>query len=274
MHARHVHGERSIRSTQPRCRRGAQLTCVLVIAFTQTACGKAQPTRESPPARESLPTGVVASVAQSRITVATLTHLTAVEAVLSYERGPGGPIPKGVIPDPPTYRACLAYLARTPEIRAMRPRPRAGRLKAQCREEHKDLQGQALRLLVTHDWVSEEAAKLGLKTTAEEVRRALPHESWARRNVRYLRAAGVRASDERFVLESQLLQIKLQRRVLPIYTELRRSHRPETPAMAERVDAALSRFSQLLALRWTPRTHCRVSIVIPECMGYDELKNR
>ena len=127
--------------------------------------------RDGPPASEDTrPWGdLVVRVGRARLTKAALERWTAVEAVLTYGYKPKRPVPKGVVPDPPAYAACAAYLARLSRREGEHPAPTRARLKGRCAQQHTSVQRHILDLLIVDYWVREEAAARGVEITAPEL---------------------------------------------------------------------------------------------------------
>jgi hypothetical protein len=253
--------------------------CVLcsILLVCLSACGGAHhgtsATRMTPLGQAvgdiRLPAGVAARVGGNSIAKQTLEHWIGVQAVVQYRPRPARPVPRGVIPKPPRYRDCIAYLAAIARAMQTRPEPDTAQLAHQCAQKHETLRRSMLEMLINHFWVKEEAAKAGVRVTAREInqvlRRQFPTEAELHR---FLAFTGVHASDERFLLGNVLLLAKWQRASLPVYDRLRRSKPPESAQMAEEVDVELGKLSESMKRTWTPRTHCGASYVIALCSEY------
>src|ERR1700686_1763919 len=72
------------------------------------------------------------------ISKGTLEHWVQVEAVELHELLPTKPIPKGVIPGPPRYSACIHYLQYTPRAQTT-PRLGTTQLKSACAQQYHEL---------------------------------------------------------------------------------------------------------------------------------------
>jgi hypothetical protein len=262
--------------------RAAAVACGILLIFSQGACGKTAPIQQAPRSgvvsrdavsrdavsRDALPGNVVVRVGEHSITKATVSRWTKVEAVLTHENRSGPIAPRGLVPDPPRFTNCIEYLATSTDAEQTGQRSDRLQLKRLCAERDKNLREQALLALITHYWVSGEAAKRHVNITDDEIRKEKDRKFLAKGGRRSLEAAGVRPADERFFVESQVLLAKLQRSTLPVYAELRRAVGPETPGMVNRVDAEIQRLSDEMTRRWTPRTQCRTGFVVSECSEY------
>lgn len=133
----------------------AALGAVLFALVGLSACGG------------GLPGDAVVQVGGTSITKATFTHWMEV-ASASTATGGGKPI----VPEPPSYSACIAHLAATaPKPAKGQSAPTTAQLKTQCATQYKSLQQQVLGFLVSSDWVIGEASSLGVKLTDAEVRK-------------------------------------------------------------------------------------------------------
>jgi hypothetical protein len=225
----------------------ALICCALVLS----ACGQAASRHERPQRAQTqvaLPPGVVARVASTSITLQELQHWVGVEAILQSQP---------VIPDPPSYRHCIAYQATLARAQHTGPRPTTSQLRAQCKAQYEGLASQMLEYLINQVWLHEEARKAHVTVPPAEAEQALrqrfPTEAALRS---YLMGTKLRRSDELALLEGPLLLGDLQHAVLPVYGRLRRSKVPETGAMAGEVDGEIGKLSSTMTIRWTPLTHC------------------
>jgi hypothetical protein len=202
------------------------------------------------------------------LTKAALAHWTAVEAVLTYQYRPRRPVPTGLVPDPPSYTNCIAYLTASAKSGRGRPKPTRARVKTQCEQRHEELQRHILDILITDYWIAEEAIEKDIKATPQEVQHVLRREFPTMAQLRrFLAISGMRASDERFLIENKLLLEKLQWTVSPL-----RGHvGPESAQMAVRVDMSTTRLANEMTKRWTPQTTCRAGYVVAECRQHRDV---
>lgn len=139
-------------------------------------------------------------------------------------------------------------------------------LKSACAEKERNLRSQTLRLLITLEWLGDEADRRGIRVSDAEIQRTTKG-AYRQRHLR-LREAGASPADQQFYIGSELLGMKLRRRTLPIYARLHaqtRSGIVETAQMAAEVDAELQRFANALTTRWAHMTRCASAYAIPEC---------
>lgn len=206
----------------------------------------------------------VARVGRYSLTPSAVAHWTRVEAALAYRYDPTSPVPRGVVPDPPSYAACAAYLAA--RQRASGRRPTRGALRRECAALEQALRHHVLEILLTDYWVAEEARILGIRASAAEVQRALAATFASTAELeRFLRYTGARLADERFLIESQLLLARLQARVRPV----RLGGGRETAQMASEIDAADGRLARAMKRKWVPQTDCRAGYVVVECRQHE-----
>jgi foldase protein PrsA len=79
---------------------------------------------------------------------------------------------KVIVPEPPSYSACIAHLAATaPKPAKGQKAPTTAQLKTQCEQQYKALQQQVLGFLISSEWVIGEASTLGVKLTDAEVKK-------------------------------------------------------------------------------------------------------
>jgi hypothetical protein len=246
------------------------------LLLTVTACGEVAPERFSatssardhrapPPsiAAWSAPVGVVGRVDLHSIMRSTVDHWVTVEAILTHEYTGDRTVPRGIVPDPPGYRACIAYLAARISVgRADKDSVRL-QIKSRCAQLRLTLRRHVMGLLILHYWVTEEATRDGVSATHHEVDQATKRVFPAGRQLRVLAAAGVRRADQRLIIEDHLLLEKLQLR-LPIFGVLRRSGRESKQKVVE-VELAEQRLNAEIASRWGPVTHCRAGYVVVGC---------
>jgi len=217
----------------------------------------------------SLPPGVVALVGRNAITERELEHWAAVEAVTELPM-PTRPLPLGVVPDPPGYKSCIAYLAKTAESGRERPVPDGAQLKQRCEQEHEALQQAALAELIRHDWEREEARKERLSVTSAEVEAAILRRFSSEADLRrYLSLTRLRMSDERFLIGEETLDERWYRANIPAYAKLARV-KPESEQLVGEIDRGRGSLDERVAETWRPRTRCSTGYVLPECSEYKE----
>jgi foldase protein PrsA len=113
-----------------------------------------------------IPGNAVLQIDGKPLTKATFTHWMTVAAVSS---NPGAAGAKPVLPEPPSYTACIAHLQATSPASKTQP-PTQALLKSQCEQQYKTLQQEVLGFLITSQWVLGEADALGVKVSDKEVK--------------------------------------------------------------------------------------------------------
>jgi foldase protein PrsA len=119
-----------------------------------------------------IPGNAVVQVGDMNVTKPTFDHWMSVAAASSQQTAPGQTAPKPVVPDPPSYKACIAQLQATaPKPAAGQPAPTAAQFKAQCQTQYKTLHDQVLQFLISADWVTGESAAQKVSVTDAAVQR-------------------------------------------------------------------------------------------------------
>lgn len=230
-------GGRRLRVSAPRQRVGALVGLVLIACQLMSCGGTASP--------------VVVRVGSSTITKAALERWTAIEAAVVYNPNPTRPVPRGAIPDPPSYASCISYL------RSTAAKSTSGELERMCRNEYTVLQHQILEILITTKWLTAEAAARGIHVNDAEARQVV-HEKFRTKAAlrRFLTLTGEREADEVFLLKRTMLANRMSGSFA----------RPGArPAQAQAAQAA---FFMQLVRKWTALTSCSPGYVISQCRQY------
>jgi foldase protein PrsA len=136
----------------------AALSAVFLIGVF-TSCGNA-----------GIPGDAVVSVNGKPVTNETFNHWMKVAASASAANPASGQAAKPVVPDPPSYTACIAHLqAVAPKPAKGQPKPTPATLRAQCEQEYTALKQQVLGFLISANWVIGEASEQGIKVSDSEV---------------------------------------------------------------------------------------------------------
>lgn len=199
----------------------------------------------------------VASISKSL-----LQHWMSVEAVLLNNEQPTAPVPKGLIPDPPLYRSCIAYLAITPtKLGETGAKPNSTQLRARCAQRYKDLQVLTLNTLITWYWTIDAGTAAGIRSNDQEVKhrfeevskRLFPHPG---EFATYLERTGQTIPDMLFRSKVQLFEVKLA----------------EKGAAIEKAagKAAVIQFARRLppGKQWAAKTSCSQGYVVSACKEY------
>jgi foldase protein PrsA len=184
----------------------AALGAVLLVGVTLAACGG------------GIPGNAVVSVNGTPITTATFNHWMQVAAGSSAAAA-AGQAAKPVVPDPPTYKACVAHLEATaPKPAKGQPKPTAATYKAQCAQQYTALKQQVLGFLISANWVLGEAGEKGVKVSDNEVKKQFnqiksqqfPKEADFQK---FLASSGQTVSDLLLRVKLDMLSQKIQQKV-------------------------------------------------------------
>ena len=214
-----------------------------IIALALAGCGS------SPSA--------IATVAGQTVDRETLEHWVPIEAAIDHGILPQAPLPKGEVPDPPHYSACIHYLehkARTTPSHP--PVPSRSALLRQCRTRYEGVREHMLQILITFAWVIAETKALNLHVSDHEAAKEFARykkevfkTEKAFRN--YLRYTGETLADELLISKMDLLSTKLQSKIV-----------------AERGINGARRYYADFPKRWAAKTSCKPGFVVPQCRQY------
>jgi foldase protein PrsA len=141
----------------------AALGAVLITGVTLTACGGGG----------GVPGNAVVSVNGTPVTTATFNHWMMVAANASSASTTGAAAAKAVVPDPPSYTACIAHLEATaPKPAKGQSKPTAAQLKTECEQQYQSLKQTTLGFLISANWLLGEANEQGVKISDAEVQKA------------------------------------------------------------------------------------------------------
>jgi hypothetical protein len=198
---------------------------------------------------------VVVRVGKNTISSATVDHWIQVESVTSHGGARATPQPKGVLPVPPKYTDCIAYLMAHPQAGYSKPSPEEARVK--CAVEYKLYKETILYILINYYWDVEEGAAKGVRVSDAEVTRYIkgvyPHPG---EFGRFLRISHERLADERMLVKGKLMTKAL------VDFSARNAH-----SGTERLHAIAKHVEEETA-RWTPRTSCSVGYVVAQCKQF------
>jgi foldase protein PrsA len=154
------------------------------------------------------------------ITKDTFSHWLSVAAASSSAAAPGQTAPKPVVPDPPSYTACIAHLAATaPKPAKGQAAPTQAQLKSQCEQQYKSLQQEVLGFLVSSYWVLGEASALGVKLSDKEVKKQfekIKSQQFPKpaEFQKFLSTSGQTVSDLLLRVKLNLLSSKIQQKIV------------------------------------------------------------
>ncbi len=163
---------------------------------------------------------IVARMAARRaISKAALEHRIPIKAVVVCLERPTMPVPKGVIPHPPDYTACIAHGRAIPDKVGEQAATRTtAQMKTRCEAESKELRVITLNTLITWYWTLAAGKEYGVKASEADVRRWL--EGFSERTfpkkgeyATYLKLTGQTASDMLLRGRVQLFESKIFHRL-------------------------------------------------------------
>jgi hypothetical protein len=213
-------------------------------------------TTQSASTEDSLPAGVVASVDGSDITEATLNHWVAVQSVTNYESIPKRPVPSGVIPDPPLFRACIAYQRTGGATGKVPEKARTNaELLASCASSYQALRGRMLGQLIAGKWFEAEVKAAGVRVSEQEVKTLFARfrkEQYGApaKYQRYLELTGQSLADQYMHMRLDLYSLAL----------LKHFQSQGTPQ--------LEHYIHNFAVEWAAKTSCQPADVVPNCREY------
>lgn len=237
---------------------------LLVIAFAVAAAGSLTGCGggDKPVAR-------VAGVGS--ISKAELEHWMPIEARLLYREVPTRPTPTGVVPDPPTYAACISFLRSNPEKIGERTASMgADQLRVKCARKQQELKVLTLNTLIDWDWTIGDGLAAGMKVSDAEVTQRV--QSLKRVDLvgvdfnKYLKYSGQTPSDMRLRAKVQLFEVKLNQRLRAITNRLPKGL-TEGQQRAALAKANVNQ-SSLSPQQWAAKTSCRPGYVTSACKQY------
>jgi foldase protein PrsA len=203
------------------------------------------------------------------ITTTTLDHWIPVEAAVLYQEVPLGPIPKGVLPDPPSYTACIAFLrSYGSKLVENGAKQTTAQLKSRCEQQLHKLKVLTLNTLIDWDWILGAGASLGMKVTAAEIQRRFievndrlfPQKAEL---PAYMEHTGQTVGDLMYRAKVQLFEVKEAARLTAATKAL-------SALSAQQREAALRKLyaNQPPNKQWAAKTSCRQGFVTSDCKQY------
>jgi hypothetical protein len=197
----------------------------------------------------------VAVVAGSPISKANLEHWMRVESVLGYAVIIKQPAPTGVLPDPPSYSACITWLGSSRGPLDARSLSVAER-KSRCQQRLENLKKKTLGFLMSYLWYQGEAKDQGIKVSEAEVqrnfRRFQREELPGKEDLRhYLSYSGMSLADATLIQRLGTLGDK-------IHSEL----------FGKGSEAQVRQAFALFTSKWVAKTSCKPGYIVPGCKQY------
>jgi hypothetical protein len=231
-------------------RRISALGVIVVVLMGLTACGGSD---------------AVVRVGGNVISKAMVDHWTRIEAILAYEVIPKRPIPKGVVPDPPNYTACVSFLKTFEGGATVQGQKKltVAQLKGVCREQEEEFRRKMVSFLISYYWNRGELAEHGVDVTDAEVKhqreKFVSHEFPNQVEYHnYLAYTGMSVSDLSLIMRITLLGDKLQELAVGTGKKLG----------AQQVRQAYLNLSAVLQKKWVPKTNCQPGFVVEYCRQY------
>lgn len=182
------------------------LGAFFVLAIVVSACG-------GDDNGNSIPGNAVAVVDGEPITKADYERWAEITA-----KGAAASGGAAVVPDPPSYTACIDALRRAARPAKGQPKPSDATLKAQCRQQHEQLVQQTMSTLIQGLWIEEEAKEQGVTVTDADVQKALKttkDQSFPTEKAynRFLKQSGMSEEDVLYRLRIQTLAQELTEKI-------------------------------------------------------------
>jgi foldase protein PrsA len=165
-----------------------------------------------------IPGNAVVSVDGKPITKDTFNHWMGVAAAAT-SATTGAPA-KPAIPEPPSYKACIAHLQATqPKPAKGQSPPTQAQLKSQCEQQYKSLQQEVLGFLVSSAWVLGEANSLSVKASDKDVKKRfaqIKEQQFPKpaEFEKFLSNSGQTVSDLLLRVKLNLLSSKIQQKIV------------------------------------------------------------
>ena len=220
---------------------------------------------------DSKSTETVATVAGvGTISRAMLEHWITIEAILLYEEQPARPVPPGVVPDPPSYSACIAYLrSGGPKVPPGTSRLTAAQLKAKCAAEYESLKVLTLNILAGWEWTLGKGAELGIKVSNQEAQQRIETVkknlfSTKKAFTDYLARTRETLADMLFRAKVQVVEVKTSQLL-----ETAQRMLPKNLTAQQRQQALAALAKRVAPVQqWVKRTNCRKGYVASACRQY------
>ncbi len=127
---------------------------------------------------------------------------------------------KPIVPEPPTYTACIAHLKATaPKPAKGQKAPSEAQLKAECEQQYKSLQTEVLGFLISSEWVLGEASHLNVKVSDDQVKKEftkIKTEEFpkAAEFEKFLKSSGQTVSDLLLRVKLNMLSSRIQKQIV------------------------------------------------------------
>jgi hypothetical protein len=222
------------------------LAAAALLPTTLSACGS------------SSDEAVVQVAGGPPITKAMIAHWIPIEAVLSYSNIPVKAVPAGVIPDPPEYKACSAFLKAHPTpAESAEGKASRTKLKERCKKKEEGLQIKVIAYMISYRWLKGELARRNLSLSKSELNKAIrffeTYNFTPQEFHEYLVHSKETREDMQMITEINAMGTKLQNQ------GLFRKGLPQQQQAHELAD---------MIRRWQARTTCQAGYVVQGCKEY------
>jgi foldase protein PrsA len=243
---------------------GAIAIAIVVLGLALSACAGGSSAESSAGVTVAQISGVAS------ISKATLEHWMPVEATVVYQEYPTKPVPKGLIPDPPDYAACIAYLATPPQkLSAEGTKETPAQLKGRCERRYHEVRELTLNTLIVWHWTIGAGQALGMHVSDAEAKARLKevnprYFATEAQFQRYLKLTGQTLEDMLFRSKVQLYEVKILAKLEAIEKALPRGLSAKQRA---------AKLTQLASYEppnkaWARKTSCRRGYVVSACRQY------
>jgi hypothetical protein len=214
---------------------------------------------------------VVARVSDAgAITKQMLDHWIPVEAIVLHEERPSRPAPRGVVPDPPSYSACMTYMRTHPAQPAQAGKVQSvAQLRSGCQHRYDELKVLTLNTLILWYWTIGAGQELGLRVTGAEARAHLKERETEFYTSdgsvqKYKKWTGQTTADLLLRSKVEVFEAKISARLRTAAARL-----PKDLSAPER-ERALAKLTGALppSKAWAEKTSCLMGYVVSGCMQY------
>jgi hypothetical protein len=220
---------------------------------------------------------VVARVGSiATIDSATLNRWMPIEARIIYSEKPKGPAPAGVMPDPPDYSACIAFLTaylHGDYAQIHSPTGVGGEssaeLKRKCEHQYTELKAITLNTLIGWYWIIGQGMEAGISVTPQQVKERLTTVNKrlfasSADFANYLRWTDETTEDMLFRSRVQLFESEIHDKTLAA------AKAASKITDVKQREVALAKISSELspAQRWVQKTTCAPAYVVSSCKEY------
>ena len=217
------------------------LGVILYVGLTLSACGG------------STSSNTVARVDNVPVTKEMVTHWENIAVGLKNFTSPAPASSRAVVPDPPSFTACIASLRGSAPNNAST----TAHLKTECQTNYTDLREGTIDTLINADWVRGETAEKGIQVSDAEVlkqfnqikQKQFPKQADFQR---FLTTTHQGTADILFSLKTQALAAKLSQKAAQGKT-------------GKAAQTALASTVKGFEAKWKARTSCSAGYVVKDC---------